>query len=193
MRWMVVAGLLAGVCSGAGRAQLLTFKTETHLVNTAISVHDARGGLVRGLTAQDFTVVEDGVPQTVKFFAHEGDLPLSVGLLLDVSGSQEKFVKAHEQDIRAFLAAVLEPKDEAFAVCFGNHLRLVSDYSSSAQGLAASVLEFDKGSRKFPEIGPQEDRDLGTALYDAVYFSITEKLAGWQGVRSNRNGGRCCW
>jgi Ca-activated chloride channel homolog len=160
--------------SGQG---LPTIQVETHLIDTALSVHDAEGRIVTGLTQGDFTVVEDGVQQKIRFFAHDNQLPLSIGLIIDESGSQDKFVKEHEKDIEAFLRQVLEPNDEAFAVCFGNHLRLVSDLTSSTSTIMDGIRAFDKGNTNFPEIGPKEERELGTALYDAVYFGITEKLA----------------
>ncbi len=156
---------------------LPTIQVETHLIDTALSVHDAEGRIVTGLTQGDFTVVEDGVQQKIRFFAHDNQLPLSIGLIIDESGSQDKFVKEHEKDIEAFLRQVLEPNDEAFAVCFGNHLRLVSDLTSSTSTIMDGIRAFDKGNTNFPEIGPKEERELGTALYDAVYFGITEKLA----------------
>ena len=153
-------------------------QVETHLIDTTLSVRDADGRIVTGLTQDDFTVVEDGVPQKIRFFAHDTQLPLSIGLVIDESGSQEKFVKEHEKDIEAFLHQVLEPNDQAFAVCFGNHLRLVSDSTASAPAIMGGIRSFDKGNMEFPEIGPKEERELGTALYDAVFYSITEKLAG---------------
>jgi Ca-activated chloride channel family protein len=153
-------------------------KVETHLIDTTLSVHDADGRIVTGLTQDDFTVVEDGVPQKIRFFAHDTQLPLSIGLIIDESGSQEKFVKEHEKDINAFLRQVLESNDQAFAVCFGNHLRLVSDSTSSTPAIMDGIRSFDKGNTNFPEIGPKEERELGTALYDAVFYAITEKLAG---------------
>ena len=103
---------------------------------------------------------------------------MSVGLIIDASGSQEKFVAEHEKDIEAFLHQILEPSDQAFAVCFGNHLRLVSDFNSSAPAIMEGIRRFDKGNANFPEIGPKEERELGTALYDAVFYGVTEKLAG---------------
>jgi len=71
---------------------------------------------------------------------------------------------------------MLRPFDQTFAACFGNHLRLVSDTTSAVPELLEDLRRFQKGERKFPEIGPQEDRNLGTALYDALYFSMTQKL-----------------
>jgi Ca-activated chloride channel homolog len=152
-------------------------KVETHLIDTTLSVRDADDHIVTGLTQDDFTVVEDGVPQKIRFFAHDNQLPLSIGLIIDESGSQAKFVKEHEKDIEAFLHQVLEPNDQAFALCFGNHLRLVSDSTSSPPSIMDGIHSFDKGNMEFPEIGPKEERELGTALYDAIFFSITEKLA----------------
>ncbi len=74
---------------GQGRS---TIQVETHLIDTALSVHDADGRVVTGLAQNDFTVVEDGVPQKIRFFAHDNELLLSIGLIIDESGSQDKFV-----------------------------------------------------------------------------------------------------
>jgi len=155
-----------------------TIKVETNLIDTTFSVRDPSGQLVHGLSKNDFTVTEDGVPQTIRFFFHDTQLPLSIGLIIDASGSQDKFIKEHEKDIAAFLHQVLEPNDQAFAVCFGNHLRMVSDYTASVPTILSGIHQFNKGARNFPELGPKEERDLGTALNDAVYYSVTEKLAG---------------
>ena len=182
MRFLRLGGVAFLLCSGAvslhAQDGAYTYKTETHLIDLTMSVHDAKGGLIQGLTQQDFKVVEDGVQQQIRFFAHDTQLPLSIGLIIDASGSQAAFVKAHEKDVEKFVHEVLAPGDEAFAVCFGNHLRLVSDFTGSSDALIAGVQRFDKGDRNAPEIGPKEERELGTALYDAVYFGIADKLTG---------------
>jgi Ca-activated chloride channel family protein len=100
-----------------------------------------------------------------------------------MSGSQEHFVKPHERDLEAFLNDAVRARDRAFMICFGNHLRLVGDFSASAAPLLDGFRRFEKGDRKFPEIGPPEERDLGTAFYDALYYSVTEKLASAEGAR----------
>jgi hypothetical protein len=64
----------------------------------------------------------------------------------------------------------LGPKDRVFLVGFGNHIRLVSDYSQSSAGMMASWKRYDKSSGRFPELGPREDRDLGTAFYDSIFY-----------------------
>jgi len=174
---LALSAMLSFAAAGMFAQGVPTIQVETHLIDTGLSVHDSDGRIVTGLTQDDFTVVEDGVPQKIRFFAHDNQLPLSIGLIIDVSGSQDKFVKEHEKDIEAFLRQVMEPSDQAFAVCFGNHLRLVSDSTSSTSAIMSGIRAFDKGDAKFSEIGPVEQRELGTALYDAIYFGISEKLA----------------
>src|SRR5450631_2775919 len=89
-------------CVVARGQSVPVFESETHLIDTTVSVHDAHGGLVQDLTKEDLSVVEDGVPQTIRFFSRAEALPLSIGLVIDASGSQEKFNKEHERDIAEF-------------------------------------------------------------------------------------------
>jgi Ca-activated chloride channel family protein len=174
-RCLTVLAFSVVYCRAAG-PQPPPFRAEVNMVNITAVVRSADGKLVRNLTQDDFEVIEDGIPQTIRFFARETELPLSLGLIIDVSGSQDKFLKQHNHDVETFLNTVLRPSDQVFAVCFGNHLRLVGDGVSSASAIVQGLERFQKGAGHFPEIGPKEDRDLGTALYDAVYFSIAEKL-----------------
>jgi Ca-activated chloride channel family protein len=161
------------------------------LVNVAFSVRDANGALVQNLTQDDVAVLEDAVPQKISFFAKSTDVPLTLGLIVDVSGSQDHFTKQHEEALEVFLKEVLGPKDRAFLVTFANHIRLVSDFSGSGTEIIDRMKEFqgknkgkDKKHRQFPELGPEMMRDLGTAFYDSIYYSVTEKLARESGRRA---------
>ncbi len=162
-------------CCRAGQ-QSPPFRAEVNLVNITATVRSADGKLITNLNKDDFEVTEDGQPQKIQFFARETQLPLSLGLIIDESGSQDKFLKQHDRDVETFLNTLLRPSDQVFAVCFGNYLRLVSDGTASASAIMEGLERFRKGDRAFPKIGPKEDRDLGTALYDAIYFSVVEKL-----------------
>jgi Ca-activated chloride channel family protein len=155
--------------------QLDSIRVNVRLVNVAFTVRDASGKLVTNLTKDDFEVSDDGQRQPISFFARGEDLPLTLGLILDFSGSQEHFVKQHEHDLRTFLKNVLTPRDRAFLVCFGNHLRLASDFSASSSELIDSLKKIEK--REVPEIGPREYRTAGTAFYDAIYHATNVKLA----------------
>jgi Ca-activated chloride channel homolog len=152
-------------------------RVDVSLVNVAFTVHDSRGVLVPDLKKEDFEILEDGVPQQISFFAHSNDAPLTLGVIVDASGSQEHFVKPHHHDLENFLEQVMEPRDRAFLVCFGNHVRLVSDFSASPAQLVDALKSFEKGNRNFPEFAPEDFREAGTAFYDAIYHSVRERLA----------------
>jgi Ca-activated chloride channel homolog len=159
-------------------------RVNVNLVNVAFSLRDGHGAFVDDLTKDQVDIFEDAVPQKIAFFARSSDVPLTLGLIVDASGSQDRFTKQHQHDLEMFLKEVLGPKDRAFIVCFGNHLRLVSDLSPSSSELIERLNAFQKGSSHFPEIGPKESRDLGTAFYDSIYYSITEKLANESGRKA---------
>ena len=166
------------------------FRVDVHLVSVGFSVRDRQGRLLTALHAEDFEVFEDGTPQKIAFFAAPEDVPLNLGLIVDVSGSQESFVKPHRKDLETFLETVLSARDRAFLLCFGNRLRLVHDFTGSAAELAGALAEFHAGGRPkkgkpapapvplYPDLGPRETRILGTAFYDAIFYSISERLAG---------------
>jgi Ca-activated chloride channel family protein len=166
-------------CSG----QQTVFHSEVHLVTLTFSAHDASGKFVSGLTQDAFQVLEDGVPQKITAFANESTLPLSIGLLIDVSDSQSKFLKRHTKDVETFLEQILRPQDQVFAICFGDHLRLTTDLTSSPTQVIEGLTSFDKGRGDFPEIAPDPTRNGGTALFDAVYSSVQEKLLTASGRR----------
>jgi len=182
---LVAAG--SGVAFSQERIQV-----AVNLVNVAFSVRDGHGSLVENLSKEDIEIYEDAVPQKISFFAKSTDVPLTLGLIVDVSGSQDHFSKQHEHDLEVFLKEVLGPKDRAFLVTFGNHIRLISDFSPSGPEIIEHMqayTERDKGRNKkkhmrFPELGPVESRDLGTAFYDSIYYSVTEKLARENGRRA---------
>ena len=161
-----------------------TYRVNTNLVNLSFSARDSGGTLVGDLTKEDLEVFDDGVPQKISYFSRSMDVPLTLGLIVDASGSQEHFYKQHHRDLEIFLKDALGPNDRAFLVCFGNHLRLVSDFSQSVPELLEGLKQFDNGEHNFLEIGPAEDRDLGTAFFDSIFYSITEKLASQPGRRA---------
>ena len=161
-----------------------SIKIDVNLVNVAFSVRDASGALVDGLTQDDFEVLEDSAPQKIAYFAKSTDVPLTLGLVVDASGSQDHFEKQHEHDLDTFLKAVLGPKDRAFLVGFGNYVRIVTDFSRSGDEMMQQWKAYAKKPQNFPELGPHESRDLGTAFYDSIFYSIEEKLAKENGRRA---------
>ena len=158
--------------------------SKVNLVNVAFTARDASGALVDTLTADDVRIFEDGAEQKLAYFARSADVPLTLALIVDASGSQERFSKQHEKDLQVFLKSVLGPKDRAFLLGFGNHLRLVSDFTQSGPEMMERLKQYEKSSDHFPEIGPVEKRDLGTAFYDAIFYSTEERLKDEEGRRA---------
>jgi VWFA-related protein len=169
------------VANGLGQEPI---RVNVRLVNVAFSAHDSHGAPVENLTKDEVEVFEDAVPQKISFFAHSVDVPLTLGLIVDFSGSQDQFSKQHERDLQVFLKDVLGPKDRVFLVCFGNHVRLVSDFTQSGAQILQQLDTYRHDDGRFRELGPKERRDLGTAFYDSIFYSVTEKLANESGRRA---------
>jgi len=170
--WLVL--LLPAMCAAQA-----TFRTDVRLVNVSFSVRDGGGRLVEHLTQDDFEVLEDGAPQKMAFFARSTDVPLSLGLVVDLSGSQASFVKAHQKDLRIFLDRVLTTQDRALLVCFGNAPRVITEFTASGKELVAA-LEGYQGVRDrgmYPLLGPPEIRVGGSAVYDGIYHTVNQMLA----------------
>src|SRR4051794_5733750 len=83
----------AGLIRGQEKQDPPTFSTGVKVVNVFANVRDKRGDIVKGLTKADFTLEEDGVAQTIRYFSQESDLPLTLGLLVDTSGSQRRLIE----------------------------------------------------------------------------------------------------
>src|SRR2546421_6225551 len=96
--------------------QPLTIKVDTDVVNVLVSVRDKRGGLVGNLEKSDFTILEDGKPQTIKYFTRETDVPLTIGMLVDISGSQRNLIGIEREAASQFFTQVLRKKDMAFLI-----------------------------------------------------------------------------
>jgi len=178
--WTTVLSLL-----GAGAVAQEPLRVAVNLSTVAFSARDSHGTLVDNLTKEDLEVFEDAVPQKISHFAKSTDVPLTLGLVVDASNSQDHFTKQHQHDLEVFLQDVLGPRDRVFLLAFGNHLRLVSDFTNSSEQILANMKIYKKKTEAFPEIAPEkQERDLGTAFYDSIFYSVTEKLAKENGRRA---------
>ena len=191
-----VLALMTVVAGGVCLAQQ-PIRVRTNLVNMGFTARNAQGALVDTLTENDISVFEDGVQQKIAYLKRSVDAPLTLGLIVDTSGSQESEAKRHKHDIELFLKSVLGPKDRVFLVFFENRIRLISDYSQSGDELMERWDEFSGGEKKnnkkdksakkepeLPDLGPSEKRVLGTAFYDSIYYSVSQKLAQETGRRA---------
>src|SRR3982074_544584 len=120
-------------------AQDKVLKVDVDIVNILFTVHDKRNGLVGGLEKGDFTVLEDGKEQTIKYFTRETDLPLTIGLLIDVSASQGNLIGVEQDAGGQFFKQVLRPKDLAFLIDFGPDAEVLQDFTNSYKLLRAGL------------------------------------------------------
>ena len=152
------------------------FSVDVPLVNVAFSVRDAAGGLPSGLSKTDFELYEDGVRQEIRNVSRDQDTPLSLALLLDRSGSQSDLEADNFQTTVAFLCRILRPQDRALVVGFGNRIKLLYEFNSSPQELEMAILDAGHVYDGVPRVGPQVDRSGGTAVNDAVFWTVREKF-----------------
>ncbi|OLD48358.1 MAG: hypothetical protein AUI63_03130 [Gemmatimonadetes bacterium 13_1_40CM_2_60_3] len=108
-----------------------TIRVEVNVVNILATVRDKHGALINNLTKDDFILSEDRQPQQIKYFARETDLPLTIGLLVDVSGSQYNLIDIERQAAYQFFTQVLRKGDKAFLISFRENVELLQDFTSS--------------------------------------------------------------
>ena len=164
-----------------------TLRLDVELVNILFSVRDKRGGLVPNLTKEDFTLNEDGKPQEIKFFTRETELPLTLGLLVDVSRSQENLIATERHAASQFFSRVLRPKDMAFLISFGSDAELLQDYTNSVPLLSEALNKLRVNSQPVgfhPGPVPTMSNPRGTILYDALYLATTEQLRNQVGRKA---------
>ncbi len=161
-----------------------TFKVQVNVVNVFFNVKDKHGALIPNLTKDDFELFEDGRPQTIKYFSAETNQPLTLGMMIDSSGSQER-VLAMEKEVGAdFLRSVLGSRDLAFVISFDVQVELLQDLTNSQRDLRDALdsarINTGGGGGSVPGMGggpfPTHGIPKGTLLYDAVYLAAHDVL-----------------
>ena len=171
-----------------------TFKVNVNLVDVFFTVKGKDGSLVPHLTKDDCTITEDKEPQKLKSFVAETQQPITLGILLDTSGSQQRVLPL-EQDVGSqFLQRVLRQKDEAFLISFDVDVDLMQDFTNSARLLTRAMNKAEintaggNGAAGIPGAGggtvPTIGDPKGTVLYDAVYLASNEKLSQESGRKA---------
>jgi VWFA-related protein len=164
-----------------------TLKVNVEVVQLFFNVKDKHGALIPHLNKENFDLFEDGKPQTIKYFKAETDLPLTLGILIDSSGSQMRVLEMEKEVGGSFLESTLRSKDEAFVISFDTDIDLLQDFTNSVSRLRhalnqAKINTGGVGCSGGP-IGPQgpipcsSTGQRGTALYDAVYLASHDELS----------------
>ncbi len=152
-----------------------TLKVNVNLVNVYFSVRD-KNGFITNLHKDDCSIFEDKALQVTKNFTQEKNLPLTIGILLDTSGSQQNVLPLEQESGATFLKSVLTPKDEAFLISFDINVDLLADYTNSPRELKRAIdkATINTGAGTGSVTG--NGRPRGTLLYDAVYLAAHDKL-----------------
>jgi VWFA-related protein len=147
-----------------------TISVEVNLVNILFTVADRKGKFVTNLRKDDFKVYEDERIQTITNFSSESNLPLTIALLVDTSGSiRDKLRFEEEAAIEFFYSTLQRGKDKALVISFDSGVDLLQDFTDDPEKLADKIRKIRAGG--------------GTSLYDAIYLAVNQKLAGQNGRR----------
>ncbi len=164
-------------------------RVDVDIVRVPCVVRDRTGAPVQGLGRDEFAVLEDGVPQRIEYLWRESDLPLRIGLVVDVSGSQMSFISEHRSTIMEFLSHVLSPGDSAFLLEVADQQRLVTDWTESLDRLRRGVESLGQMGGEIlgaPCAGIRYKwrSCLGTVLWNGVYYSATLKMGPTPGRKA---------
>lgn len=156
------AALCAALCAAVLSAQEVpTIRVNVNLVHVVATVKNKAGELVGRLQKEDFEVLDNGVPQEIRLFAHQTDQPLSVALLVDTSGSTAKELKYEGDSSFKFLHALLSESNPQDAVAL---FTFDYDVTQHLQGFTHNYTSLEHPLKMLHGEG-------GSSIYDAVYYS----------------------
>jgi VWFA-related protein len=181
-----MTALAAGLVYAAPPGQI---RVQVNLVSLFATVRDKHKTIVTGLKMDDFQVFEDGQPQEItNFSATPSDLPVTLGLLMDTSSSEEYMLATEKDTASRFLHRVMRKGDLAMVMSFDLDVDLLADFTDDRARLDRAINRAQGNSGAGGTIinqGPIPQRGpMGTNFYDAVYLAAHEKLADEAGVKA---------
>lgn len=177
-------GVLFNCASGHAQAvSTRPIHVNSEMVNVYAVVENRSGRLIRDLNQQDFAITDNKVPQRIAFFSRETDAPLSLGLLIDTSVSQERLLGKEQQTAEMFLASVLRRNDKAFFMHFDTDVELLVDFTNDLGSLSRAVerVRINETGQSILANAPTNPPPGGTLLYDAVYLASNELMKSREG------------
>ena len=161
-------------------------KVDVRTVLLPVTVRDKHGKLIQDLTKADFLLNDDGKAQSLNYFAHDTNLPLTLGLLVDTSRSQRDALTEERTASEHFLDQMNDRKDRAFVIQFDREVDLLGDLTPSRDKLRNALDHL--GSPQFGSSNASGDsrgmRGGGTTLYDAIYLASNELMSKQQGRKA---------
>jgi VWFA-related protein len=174
---------------GQGQTQGPVIKAEVNLVNLFATVRDKNKRVIMDLNKDDFKIYEDGHEEQIAFFSREMTMPITLGLLLDTSGSEQNMLGAIQDAGSQFMRRVMRKGDEAMVISFDTDVDLLADFTDDKgildRGIRKARINAPSGGYIAGNPGPIGSGNVtGTALYDAIYLACGEKLNGEAGRKA---------
>lgn len=161
-------------------------RVQTNLVNVFVTVRDHHNEITTDLTKSDFKVFEDGVEQKVAYFDKEMNLPLTLAILMDTSGSMGNILIAEQDAASRFVREVIHKRDEALVMSFDLDVNLLADFTEDPNVLE-DAIRHTRINAAGPPITPgtvPQNGVIGTDLYDAIYLACNDELSGQSGRKA---------
>jgi len=177
---LCITALAAGLVYAAPPAQI---RVQVNLVNLFVTVRDKHKAVITGLKQDDFKVYEDGQPQEITNFSADSNLPITLGLLIDTSGSEMDMLYAEQEAASQFLGRVMRKSDLAMVMSFDLDVDLLADFTEDRGRLDRAIHRAQINAPSGPA-GPVPTRNGGTDFYDAVYLAAHDKLADEAGRKA---------
>ncbi|MGD0909651.1 MAG: VWA domain-containing protein [Candidatus Acidiferrales bacterium] len=183
--FLCVTALAGGLVSAAPPGQI---RVQVSLVNLFVTVRDKHKAIVTGLKQDDFQVFEDGQLQEITNFSAESNLPITLGMLIDTSGSETYTLSAEQEAASRFLGRVLRKGDLAMVMSFDTDVDLLADFTDDRSRLDRAIRRAQinaPGSGAIIAQGPLPTSGSGgTDFYDAVYLAAHDKLSDEAGRKA---------
>ncbi|MDE3179284.1 MAG: VWA domain-containing protein [Acidobacteriota bacterium] len=178
------AQLPAPLQTQPGQAQPPVLKVQTEVVNVYAVVKGKHGEVIPDLTKSDFEITDNGVPQEIQYFTRQTDVPLTMGIMVDTSPSQQNLLPIEQRQAKAFLAEVMRPKDLAFVLRFDVSVELLQDFTPNVQSLDQAIdsTVINGGQAIVPGTFPSGQVGY-THLYDAIWLASSPQLMADQAGR----------
>jgi VWFA-related protein len=180
---LCITALAGGLVYAAPPGQI---RVQVNLVNLFATVRDKQKAIVTGLKMDDFQVFEDGQPQEITNFSAESNLPITLGLLIDTSGSETFMLPVEKEAASRFLGRVMRKGDLAMVMSFDLDVDLLADFTDDRGRLDRAInrAQINVAGGGIVQGPLPQSRNGGTDFYDAVYLAAHDKLSDEAGRKA---------
>ena len=177
---LAIAAGFAGPVMAQEPEQGPGLKRTVNLVNLFATVRDKNKRIIGDMKQEDFKIFEDGTEQKIAFFSKEVNMPITLGLLIDTSGSEQYRLGAEQEAATQFLERVMKKGDEAMVISFDTDVDLLADFTDDRSQIARAINKARIGAVNTgvvtPGTIPTSSSSGGTHFYDAVFLACNDKL-----------------